>query len=144
MSKDFVLILKNLEVIYPSLYELFNQNYINFGNKYFSKIAFASSKSSTEVHKIFRVFLIITQQQLDKMKVAPLLLNRFEKQIVSFKDSLNANQINLSENLINNFEKIRTFNGKEKSLVYHLPDLMINCNRVEIEGLIYKIYNIEN
>ena len=141
MSKDSVLILKNLEVIYPSLYELFNQNYIKIGNKYFSKIAFASSKSSTEVHKNFRVILLITQQQLDKMKVAPPLLNRFEKQIVSFKDSLNENQINLAENLINNFEKIRTFNGKEKSLVYNLPDLMINCNRDEIEGLIYKICN---
>ena len=45
MSKDCVLILKNLEVIYPSLYELFNQNYIKIGDKYFSRIAFASSKA---------------------------------------------------------------------------------------------------
>ena len=140
MSKDSVLILKNLEVIYPSLYELFNQNYIKIGDKYFSKIAFASSKSSSEVHKNFRVILLITQQQLDKMKVDPPLLNRFEKQIVSFKDSLNENQINLANNLVSCFESIRTF-GNKKNLVYNLPDLMFNCNRDEIEGLIYKISN---
>jgi len=103
-------------LIYPSLYELFNKNYIKIGNKYFSKIAFASSKSSTEVHKNFRVIFLITQQQLDKMKVAPPLLNRFEKQIVSFKNSLNENQINLAENLINYFEKIRTFYRRRKKL----------------------------
>ena len=141
MSKDSVLILKNLEVIYPSLYELFNQNYIKIGNKYFSKISFAYSKASTEVNKNFRVILLITQQQLDKMKVDPPLLNRFEKQIVSFKDSLNQNQINLAENLTKFFDKIRTFNGNEKQLIYNLPDLMLNCNRDEIEGLIYKISN---
>ena len=141
MSKDSVLILKNLEVIYPSLYELFNQNYKKIGNKYFSKIAFASSKSSSEVHTNFRVILLITQQQLEKMKVDPPLLNRFEKQIVSFKDSLNERQKELAKSLKNSFDCIRTFNGKESQLVYNLPDLMINCNIDEIEGLIYKICN---
>ena len=140
MSKESVLILKNLEVIYPSLYELFNQNYIKIGEKYFSKIAFASSKSSSEVNKNFRVILLITQQQLEKMKVDPPLLNRFEKQIVSFKDSLTEKQINLATDLVSSFENIKTFNN-EKNLVYNLPDLMINCNSDEIEGLIYKISN---
>ena len=143
ISKESVLILKNLEVIYPSLYELFNQNYIKIGNKYFSKIAFASSKSSSEVHKHFRVILLITQEQLNKMKVDPLLLNRFEKQIVSFKDSLNENQINLAEELSKSLNRIKTFNNS-MNLVYNLPELMINCNNDEIEGLIYKISNNYN
>ena len=80
MSKNNVLILKNLEV-------LFNQNYTKMGDNYFSKIAFASSKFSSEVHRNFRVILLITQEQLDKMKVDPPRHNRFEKQIVIFKDS---------------------------------------------------------
>ena len=141
MSKDNVVILKNLEVIYPSLYELFNQNYSKIGDKYFSKIAFASSKSSSEVHRNFRVILLITQDQLDKMKVDPPLLNRFEKQIVSFKDSLNETQINLAQRISDSLEKIKTFNKKEKTLVYNLPELLINCTNDEIEGLIYKICN---
>ena len=141
MSKDNVLILKNLEVIYPSLYELFNQNYTKMGDKYFSKIAFASSKSSTEVHRNFRVILLITQEKLDKMKVDPPLLNRFEKQIVSFKDSLNENQIKLAQKISDSLIKIKTFNNKENSLVYNLPELLINCSNDEIEGLIYKVCN---
>ena len=141
MSKDSVLILKNLEVIYPSLYELFNQNYTKIGDKYFSKIAFASSKSSSEVHRNFRVILLITQEQLDKMKVDPPLLNRFEKQIVSFRDSLTETQINLAQKISDNLKKIKTFNNKEKDLVYNLPELLINCTTDEIEGLIYKICN---
>ena len=144
MSKDCVLILKNLELIYPSLYELFNQNYIKIGDKYFSKIAFASSKTSSEVNRHFRVILLITQEQLNKMKVDPPLLNRFEKQIVNFKDSLNENQIELAEKITNCLNKIKTFNNKENQLIYNLPNLLINCNRDEIEGLIYKICNNNN
>ena len=139
MSRDNVVILKNLEVIYPSLYELFNQNYIIIGDKYFSKIAFANSKTSSEVNKKFRVILLVTKEKLNKMRIDPPLLNRFEKQIISFQDSLNDEQIELAKEISNSLEKIKTFNNKEKKLVYNLPDLLINCSKNEIEGLIYKI-----
>ena len=111
------------------------------GDKYFSKIAFASSKSSSEAHRNFRVILLITEEQLDKMKVDSTLLNRFEKQIVSFKYSLNENQIKLAQKISDSLIKIKTFNNKENSLVYNLPELLINCTNDEIEGLIYKICN---
>jgi len=75
------------------------------------------------------------------MKVDPPLLNRFEKQIVSFKDSLNENQIQLAQKISDSLIKIKTFNNKENSLVYNLPELLINCTNDEIEGLIYKICN---
>ena len=75
------------------------------------------------------------------MKVDPPLLNRFEKQIVSFKDSLNEDQINLANKISDSLKKIKTFNNKEESLVYNLPELLINCSNDEIEGLIYKICN---
>jgi len=75
------------------------------------------------------------------MKVDPPLLNRFEKQIVSFKDSLNESQIKLAQKISDNLKKIKTFNNKEKDLVYNLPELLINCTDDEIEGLIYKICN---
>ena len=139
MSRNNVVILKNLEVIYPSLYELFNQNYIKIADKYFTKIAFANFKTSSEVNKQFRVILLVTKEKLNKMKIDPPLLNRFEKQIISFKDSLNNEQIELAEEIVKSLEQIKTFNNKEKKLVYNLPDLLINCTKDEIEGLIYKI-----
>ena len=49
MSEDCILILKDLEKIYPSLYELFNLNYMRFGNKYYTKIAFSNSKISSDL-----------------------------------------------------------------------------------------------
>ena len=139
MSSDCVLILKNLELIYPSLYELFNQNYKKIGDKYFSRIAFANSRLSSEVNSQFRVVLLITQDQLNKMKVDPPLLNRFEKQIITFKESLTESQLQIAQKILKILNTIKTFNNKENNLVYNLPDLMINCNDDEIEGLIYKL-----
>ena len=31
MKQEIILILKNLEILYPSLYELFNKNFIEYG-----------------------------------------------------------------------------------------------------------------
>ena len=52
---------------------------------------------------------------------------------------MNDEQIELSEKIVKSLEQIKTFNNKEKKLVYNLPDLLINCTKDEIEGLIYKI-----
>lgn len=75
MTKDCVLILKDLDSIYPSLYELFNRNYMKFGNKYFTKIAFSNSKVSSEVNQRFRIILLVTQEQINKNKIDIPLLN---------------------------------------------------------------------
>ena len=139
MNQDNVLILQNLEEIYPSLYELFNQNYIKIGDKSFSKIAFSSSKTSSEVHKELRIILLISQEKLDEMKVEPPLLNRFEKQIISFNDVISEKQRNIADNISNFLNLIKTFNKREEELAYNLPKLLINCTEDEIKGMIYKI-----
>ena len=41
-----ILILKDLDIVYPSLYDLFNQNFTNCGDKKFVRIAFEYSKSA--------------------------------------------------------------------------------------------------
>ena len=112
MNQDIVLILQNLEEIYPSLYELFNQNYVIIGDKSFTKIAFSSSKSSSEVHKKFRIILLVSQK-LDE--VAPPLLNRFEKQLISFNDVINENQKNIAKEISSFLYLIKTLNKKKRS-----------------------------
>ncbi|UZO21060.1 uncharacterized protein OCT59_013464 [Rhizophagus irregularis] len=96
------LILTDLEIIYGSLYDLWNQNYIVVGNKdnvkYFTRVALgAYSNPMLYVSPNFKCILI-----MDEAKLAladPPLLNRFEKQKMSINDILDNNQKLLFENL---------------------------------------------
>ena len=137
MSEDCILILKDLEKIYPSLYELFNLNYMRFGNKYYTKIAFSNSKISSEVNPKFKVILLTSKEQIDNNKMDTPLINRFEKQRVKFLDLIpdrpkfENKKMKFDKTIkkvMNNFEKIKTFNGKENikhKFRYNISGLII-------------------
>jgi len=138
MTKECVLILKDLDSIYPSLYELFNQNYMKFGDKYFTKIAFSNSKVSSEVNPRFRIILLVTKEQINNNKIDIPLLNRFEKQKVKFEELISDNDIknfgklsfkykDLIKRIIDKWTKISTFKEKDKEYKfrYNLSKLMI-------------------
>ena len=59
-----VLVLKNMENIYPSLYNLFNQNFTMLGGKKFARIAFANFQSYSVVNDDFRAILIVDEEQI--------------------------------------------------------------------------------
>ncbi|CAG8490949.1 4682_t:CDS:10 [Ambispora gerdemannii] len=94
------LILSDLEPIYGSLYDLWNQNYYTAGTKadpkHFTRVALgAYSNPMCFVHENFRCILIMDETRL---KFADLpLLNRFEKQRMNMNDTLNENQKHLVE-----------------------------------------------
>ena len=140
MCNDSVLVLKNLEIIYPSLYDLFNQNYTKMGDKQFSKIAFANAKSSSEVNRKFRTIVLVSQEQIDQKKEDPPFLHRFEKHIISIENFLSEEYVEIGKKIFSDIEKISTFN-KNKKLIIDLGHVLINCGLEEIEGLIYKIIN---
>lgn len=136
MTKECVLILKDLDSIYPSLYELFNQNYMKFGDKYFTKIAFSNSKVSSEVNPRFRIILLVTKEQINNNKIDIPLLNRFEKQKVKFEElisniknfgKLTFKYKDLIQRIIDKWKKISTFKEKDKEYKfrYNLSKLMI-------------------
>ena len=136
MTKDFILILKDLELIYPSLYELFNQNYMKYGDKYYTKIAFSNTKVTSEINQKLRIILLVTQNQINQKVIDIPLLNRFEKQKIKFNEIIydfrkNGNIMikynSLYENIINKLNKIATFNkkNKEKELKFNLSRLII-------------------
>ena len=55
MENGNILILKNLESVYPSLYDLFNQNFTVISKKHYSRLAVGSNTNSfAYVHKDFR------------------------------------------------------------------------------------------
>ena len=80
MKSEITLILKDLEIIYPSLYELFNKNFYEYGtgNK-FVQISYENSHSLVQVNPKFRVIVLVNEDKLNEEEIP--FLNRFEKQM---------------------------------------------------------------
>ena len=138
METDDILILKDLDMIYPSLYDLFNQNFTIMGNKQFARIAFEYAKISSEVNRNFHVVVLVNNIQIQNLKLDPPFLNRFEKHIVSFRMLLDEEDINIGQKIYDYIKLIVTYNNNKK-LKLDLGKLLINCKQHDIEGLIFKI-----
>ena len=78
VETDNVLILKDLDDIYPFLYDLFSQNFAYIGEKRFVNIAFDSEALYSEVHKDFRIIIIVNSEQIKNKEIDLPLLSRFE------------------------------------------------------------------
>ena len=118
LHEDIILILNDTEFIFPYIYDLF-----------------------LEVDSNFRLIVLITKNQLDKIKSDFPLFNIFEKHILNFGNILDEKQMNLAQKMSDNLSIIKTFNKKDYYFTYDLSQLLINCENDEIEGLIYKISN---
>ncbi|RHZ83844.1 hypothetical protein Glove_87g84 [Diversispora epigaea] len=94
------LILTDLDIIYGALYDLWNQNYIVYGNKdnprYFTRVALgAYANPMLYVDNKFRCILVLDESRLDKAD--PPLLHRFEKQRLTIEDVLTRQQHEIVE-----------------------------------------------
>ena len=84
MSSDNVMIMKYLSKVFPSLYDLFNQNFRKIGESNYARIALGDSNTQNYfVNKYFRCILLLDKKEIDEQD--PPLLNRFEKHIISFE-----------------------------------------------------------
>ncbi|KAL4476131.1 hypothetical protein ABPG74_009864 [Tetrahymena malaccensis] len=110
VEKGIIIVLKNLDNIYQSLYDLLNQNYKEFNGKNYCSISFNADSREIPVSPDFKIILIVNQSQIHKMD-GPLL-NRFEKHtfsesmIISKQDQDKINRINqyfidLNQNMFN-------------------------------------------
>ena len=140
METDNILILQNLDMIYPALYDLFNQNYTFMSDKRYARIVFENAKISSEVNKDFPVVDIVNNDQVQNLKLDPPFLNRFEKHTVNFNMLLEDKDIAIAKNISEYFNLISTFNKNQK-LKVDLEKLLINSKKHNIEGLIFKIKN---
>ena len=140
METDNVLILRDLDIIYPSLYDLFNQNFSTMGEKKYARIAFEYAKVSSLVNNNFHVIVIVNREQIKKLSLDPPFLNRFEKHILTYNMLLNEKEKEISKKICNFLELISTFNNN-KDLKIDLDKLLINCKEHQIESLIFKIKN---
>ncbi|KAL3853050.1 hypothetical protein ACJMK2_016633 [Sinanodonta woodiana] len=87
MEQGLVLILKDLETVYGSLYDMLNQNYIVVGNKKNCRIALGPySNPMCYVHDDFKCIVLVEESELDHSD--PPFLNRFEKQSLQYSEIL--------------------------------------------------------
>ena len=141
---DQLMILQNLNQIQPFLYDLYNMNYIIKDEQKFARICLDNfSEQLTLVNDAFRIIILVDRQFVNEVDIA--FLNRLEKMKITF-DQLLDNEQKLLSKAINeeiNFEhQIGNYENKdekknENKINYSLKDLLINCGKEEIEGLIY-------
>ena len=137
MEQGFITVFKNLESIYPSLYDLFNQNFLIQYNKKFARIAIGYSNNKPyEVNDNFKSIIIIEQNDIKKQD--PPFLNRFEKYLFSFEILLNEELIKKSKTFEEMIKYLIT-KSDEKKTVINLEKQLICCGLEEIQGLIYQL-----
>ena len=116
---------------------MYDMNYTSKDDQKCSKICLDNfRKIITPINNLFRIILIVDRENMQKMDNT--LLNRLEKMKITFDELLNEEQIILAKGIINeiNLEYyIEDF--QNSSIKYNLKDLLINCGKEEIEGLIY-------
>ncbi|KAJ4453638.1 putative E3 ubiquitin-protein ligase [Paratrimastix pyriformis] len=98
METGRVLIMKGLNSIYGSLYEMLNQSYTVIGNRKNCQVALGPfANHMCLVHPEFRCVVLVEPRELDAC--SPPFLNRFEKQQISFGDVLLQHQAQLVDSL---------------------------------------------
>jgi len=136
MNEDNVMILKNLPSMYPSLYDLFNQNFRKIGNSSYARIALGNSNTQNyEVNDNFRCIILLDKNELDEQD--PPFINRFEKHIITFKNLLDGKSIKLTSDIVNDINKFSN-DRKIKSKI-DISFELINCDLEEIRGITYQL-----
>ena len=134
MKTNNLLILKNLDIIYTSLYDLLNQDFTKIENNYYTRISFGLWKPLSLINKKFKLIVIINENNL--CYEDPPFLNRFEKHIFSLDNLLDKEQKNMAKDIYNLIISITQVDNCKINLRQHL----ININLEELEALVYKFY----
>ena len=133
-NKDKLVIMQNLNQIQPFLYDLYNMNYIIKDEEKCVRICFDSfSESLTPVKDSFRIIILADKTFINDIDFA--FLNRLEKMKITFEKLLDNEQKALAKKIIDaiDFKK----HIENLKINYMLKDLLINCGKEEIQGLIY-------
>ena len=106
MENGDILVLRNMEKIYPSLYNLFNQNFTILGRKKFARIAFGNYTTYSEVHNDFRAIILVDEKKIKERLEDPPFLNRFEKHGFSFDYLMSKEELDISQKIIEYLDKL--------------------------------------
>jgi hypothetical protein len=133
MERDCILILRDLESIYGSLYDMLNQNYAVVGNRKNCRVALGPySNPMCQVNDGFRCIVLIDQHKVDSSD--PPFLNRFEKQVLRFFDVLTEGQHNVVIKLRRWVEGMSTVEGSESH--FNESDMFIGFHEDTLPSLV--------
>ena len=130
------LIMQGLDNIYPSLYDLFNQNFTIISKKKTCKIALGKTNNSTcTVHDDFRCIILIDEKQLPEQD--PPFLNRFEKQTIGWENIItNVDAIAMVDRVRSWLKDLCSSAVNEKKFVLPQHWLILNSSDENIASLI--------
>lgn len=80
MANGVTLVLVHCEALYESMYDLLNQHYTEAGGQLWVRLAFGTHSRLCPIDPSFRVIVVVEATDA-YTKLAPPLLNRFEKQV---------------------------------------------------------------
>ena len=132
MEKGSCLILKDLELVYGSLYDMLNQNYTIVGNKRNCRIALgAFSNPMCHVHPDFRCIVLVDKDKVDYSD--PPFLNRFEKQELTYDDILSNTQKEAYQSLSKWIKSITTVTNHHE---FEIEDAITTYSEDSLRSLI--------
>jgi hypothetical protein len=98
ISLGYIVVMKNLDELYGSLYDLFNQKYTKMEGRDYCFLYYGESKQRVYVHPKFKCLVILAGQNEDKTQDIELtqpapFLNRFEKFYVKIPNLLSTDHL---------------------------------------------------
>ena len=145
MEKGWAIIMQDMDHIYSSLYDLFNQNFtITGGNKKNCRIALGSVINPLcFVHDEFHCIIMVQEEMLSRCE--PPFLNRFEKYFLSFETIITDERLKIMKSIstwIENLLNIDEKNKQHKSI--KMSNLIANYTDETVASLIFYYFNKEN
>uniref|UniRef100_A0A1I8JDC3 Poly [ADP-ribose] polymerase n=1 Tax=Macrostomum lignano TaxID=282301 RepID=A0A1I8JDC3_9PLAT len=102
MENGIVVLFKDFELVYGSLYDMLNQNYSEYNQCRYCRVAMGTqANKNCSVDDKFRCVVLVRADTLERVDRA--FLNRFEKQTFGFGDVLSAEQRGAVEQLRDSF-----------------------------------------
>lgn len=86
-----VILVHSRDGFFETLYDLLNQNYTEHGGQLYARLAFGTSYVLCPLAKEFRV-VVLVDQEAAYTRLAPPLLNRFEKQVLTRQSLIHDDQ----------------------------------------------------
>jgi hypothetical protein len=148
MEKGWPIIMQDMDHIYSSLYDLFNQHFIiTGGNKKNCRIALGSViNPMCFVHDEFHCIIMVQEEFLSRCE--PPFLNRFEKYYLSFETIITDKRLEMIKEVKNWIENLLNFHERieiDQNSKINMGILIANYTEETIASLIFYYFNkIEN